>query len=167
MPGGGSPPCPAQTSSTEREEIAMSWVVFPLFALLVLAALPYRSCRLLALQTLLRLLDVGLVASVAGCLVFACTPGWTPGWVQAVADLLAGQLREDLPGFGALERVCGTEWLLLAGFCALLGLPFRLRLAGLVRQVARGEKGRSSRGRPGGASPARLRLLGEVVDSGK
>jgi hypothetical protein len=107
------------------------------FAVLVLALLPLRPCRLAALWLLHRALYLALAATVLTCAFFHLFPQTVPDWLEALLEQPLGQLRSDVPAFSTAEGLAGSPWLLLAVLAVALGLPQLLQLASLRGRLVR------------------------------
>jgi hypothetical protein len=96
--------------------LLIGWLGFPVLAL---AALPFRSCRTLALGIIHRVLQLALIAVVG--LLAVCQLMPVSSLAVAFEPLLV-QFRSELPGFEFMEGIVGP-WLLLAFVVVFLGMP--------------------------------------------
>jgi hypothetical protein len=142
-----------------------TWVTIPLFALVLLAVLPFTSSRVFALRMLKRLLEGGMLLGVSSCVVFSCVPSSVPSWLQEVVEPALAQLRQDSV-FEAAERLCGSAWPILATLFTGVGLIYLSHLAGLIRRTVRSSGSRRHSRSATVAGPRAVPLLlKDLIDS--
>jgi hypothetical protein len=140
------------------------WFVFPLFVLLLLAAVPVKPCRVLALRLLKLLLEGALLVGVGGCLLFHCNPDLVPGWVRIFEPVFC-QCRQDMPLFAVTERLCGSPWLLVAFALCGAGLVYRSRLGEWIGHLVGSRKPPPPpTGTPGESAQAGPRWIKDLLD---